>query len=148
MAEELWIIDTGGICFFHRWINKETILESIEKKIQIKDQLFSGLLSGILTFTSKVISDKIEKIQMSEGKFLFFTSKNLIFIVRAKIKSSDNKLIKKIKLLEDLFLKKFEKKLDNFNGEVSSFKIFEEDLDEIFNKMTKVEKWGKGISNL
>ena len=148
MVEELWIINRDGICYFHRWINRNTEIENITNHVQIEEQLFSGLLSGILKFTSQVTSDKIEKIEMKEGKFLFFTKKELIFIVRTKIHDSDDKIKTKIQLLEELFIQKFDNQLDEFNGDINKFQIFEKDLDEIFKRITKSEKWGKGIIDL
>ncbi|HEY0089983.1 MAG TPA: hypothetical protein VGB37_14125 [Candidatus Lokiarchaeia archaeon] len=148
MVEELWIINRDGICYFHRWINRKTEIENITNHVQIEEQLFSGLLSGILKFTSQVTSDKIEKIEMKEGKFLFFTKKDLIFIVRTKIHDSDDKIKTKIQMLEELFIQKFDNQLDEFDGDINKFQIFEKDLDEIFNKITKSEKWGKGIIDL
>jgi len=90
--------------------------------------------------TESEMLEELKKIEMSEGKFLFFTRMNLIFIIRTKIKSSDKKIKKKIQFLEDLFINKFEKELKEFNGDVSSFQLFEKDLEAIFNEMTKVEK--------
>lgn len=146
--EELWIINSDGLCFFHKSVGEDNKQEEVKKKIQIEEQLFSGLLSGILSFTSEVTSDSIEKIEMKEGKFLFFTKKNLIFIIKSKLNTSDNKIKKKIDQLKELFIEKFEKELDEFDGNISSFQIFEKDLDDTFKKITKTEKWGKGIIDL
>jgi hypothetical protein len=85
---------------------------------------------------------------MKEGKFLFFTKKDLIFIVRTKIHDSDDKIKTKIQMLEELFIQKFDNQLDEFNGDINKFQIFEKDLDEIFKRITKSEKWGKGIIDL
>jgi hypothetical protein len=148
VVEELWIIDRNGICFFHRWLDNKTELEKIHDNVQVEDQLFSGLLSAILNFTSEVTSDKIEKIEMQEGKFLFFTKKNLIFIIKTKLNVSDDKIKQKIQQLEELFIHKFEKELEEFQGDVKKFQVFEKDLDVTFKKITKSEKWGKAIMKL
>lgn len=148
VIEEFWIIDRYGICFFHRSINPED--NSIEKngRILIDDQLFSGFLSGLMSFASKMTSSQIEQIKMEGAKFLFFSHQNLIFIVKSQLNSEDSKIKKKIEIIEKLFIKKFQKELESFDGEINSFQIFEKDLEYIFKRMTKSEKWAKGLLEL
>ncbi len=148
MVKEFWIIDTSGICLFHRAIHGKTNIMDEKFKIQIDEQLFSGLLSGIMSFTEEVSQEQIKKIELNEGKFLFFARQNLIFIVRADLNTSDKNVKKKIQVIQDLFIKKYSKELDAFDGDVSSFRFFEHDLEEVFAKISKTEKWGKGLIDL
>ncbi|MFX1444345.1 MAG: hypothetical protein ACFFHV_13100 [Promethearchaeota archaeon] len=148
MVEEFWIIDTSGICLFHRAIHEKSNIMDQKVEIQIDEQLFSGLLSGIMSFAEEVSKEQIKKIELDEGKFLFFARRNLIFIVRSHLNTSDKNVKKKIQIIEDLFIKKYSKELDTFNGDVSSFRFFENDLEEIFKKISKSEKWGKGLIDL
>ncbi|MFX0069534.1 MAG: hypothetical protein ACFFAO_00370 [Candidatus Hermodarchaeota archaeon] len=148
MIEEFWIINESGICLFHRSINKETHEIEDRSGIQIEEQLFGGFLSGLMSFTEEMASEIIKKIELREGKFLIFTSKNLIFIVRSDLNVSDKKIKNKIAIIKELFIEKFSKELDAFNGEISTFTVFEKDLEEIFKKIVKSEKWGHGLLEL
>ena len=142
MIEEFWIVDKSGICFFHR---------SIDKNNEIGDdyeQLLGGVFTGLLTFSNQLTTANLQKIETKDNKILFFIEGGLIFVIKADLKASDKKIKEKIKILEDRFIKRFKNEISNFNGEISSFKIFEDDLDKIFKKMSKSEKRGTGILEL
>jgi hypothetical protein len=53
-----------------------------------------------------------------------------------------------IAIIQDLFVKKYEKELINFDGNVKTFSKFESDLNEIFQKISKPEKWGNSLLDL
>ena len=144
VIEEFWIINVNGICLFHRAI------EEIGTKNDSEDntQLFSGLLSSILTFYSQLSSSQIQKMEGEAAKFLFFKRDILIYIVRSKLNVSDAQIEKKIDVIQKLFIDKFQNKLKNFSGEIQDFDVFRQDLDTVFKKISKIEKWGKGLSNL
>ena len=69
-------------------------------------------------------------------------------VVKTKLNVSDDKIKQKIQQLEELFIHKFEKELEEFQGDVKKFQVFEKDLDVTFKKITKSEKWGKAIMEL
>lgn len=146
MIEEFWIIQSTGICLFHKSIRSNTV--SLKMKPINDTSLFSGLFSAILTMYSELSSSQIQKLEGDEGKFLFFTKHDLIYIVKAGLNASDKKIKKKIEIIQNLFIKKFENELINFDGEISNFSVFEDDLNTIFNKISKSEKWGKNLLDL
>ncbi len=143
MIEEFWIIDKSGICLYHRIKGNDT-----SKNEDAFEQLLGGLLTGILTVSKEVMASTLQKIESKGVKFLFFTENELIFVVKATINTSDNKIKKRIEILQDKFIKKFKLELENFDGDVTSFKQYEGELDEIFKEMSKSEKWGAGLVNL
>ena len=139
MIEEFWIVDKSGICFFHR---------SIDNNNEIGDdyeQLLGGVFTGLITFSNQLTTTNLQKIETKDNKILFFIEGRLIFVIKAELNSSDKKIREKIKILEDHFIKRFKDEINNFNGEISSFKKFEDELDKIFKKISKTEKWGSGI---
>ena len=141
MVTELWITNLEGLCFYHSTIGEK-------KENPMNDLLMTGFFSAITSFAFEITGDNIKKLDFGEAKLLFFLQNNLLFIVKADLNSSDSKIKKKIKILQDLFIKKFKRELDNFDGEISSFRVFDKDLDEIFKKISKSEKWGKGLMDL
>ena len=79
---------------------------------------------------------------------MFFTDKNLIFVVESPLGTVDKVIQKKIELVKLMFIKKFEKQLAHFDGDVSQFAMFEKDLDQVFKKMSLAEEWGNQLSGL
>ena len=144
MINEFWIIDKSGICLFHRSVDKNETSSADSDQMQ----LISGFLSSILNLYSQISSDELQKILGEGFKFLFFSYANLIFMVRANLNTNDNQIKKKINIIQKSFIKKYATELENFDGNIDSFKKFEKDLDQIFKKISKLEKWSKGLSNL
>ncbi len=91
MIDEFWIISKHGICFFHRSIYGS---KQPGQSSDLDEQLFGGLLSSILSFHTQLASSQIQQMESEESKFLFFKQHNLIFIVRAKLNTSDNEIKK------------------------------------------------------
>lgn len=144
MIKEFWIINTSGICLFHRSVDSN-VYKIDTKNITIDTELFSGLLTAILNMYSELSSTEIQKLEGEGGKFLFFRKQNLIYIVRSQLNDDDKKIKKKIEIIQNLFIEKYNKQLEEFDGNITSFSLFEADLNEIFKKISKPEKWGKGI---
>ena len=144
MIKEFWIINTSGICLFHRSVDSN-VYKIDTKNITIDTELFSGLLTAILNMYSELSSTEIQKLEGEGGKFLFFRKQNLIYIVRSQLNDDDKKIKKKIEIIQNLFIEKYNKQLEEFDGNITSFSLFEADLNEIFKKISKLEKWGKGI---
>ncbi|HME51546.1 MAG TPA: hypothetical protein VKM55_04970 [Candidatus Lokiarchaeia archaeon] len=126
---------------FHRSTNPK-------KDDDDESNLFSGMISAIMTMHEKLSGTNIQKFEDNAGKFLFFSRKGLIFIVRAKLNISDDKIRKQVSILQDQFIKKYKDKLDEFKGDVAEFKMFETDLDAIFVQMSRAQKWGRELDAL
>jgi hypothetical protein len=145
LIKQFWVINRGGVCLFNR-SNKE---ESTQQKcVESDSMLVSGMLSAIMSFVSEVTKSDVKKFENFDSKYLFFAENQLIFIVEAKINVPDKKIKKRIKLINDLFIKKYQKQIDEFNGDVGQFKGFKQDLDELFQKMTLTEEWGNELEGL
>ncbi len=144
MIDEFWVVNNAGICLYHR-IKAEDERASMMKDFE---QLVSGMFSGIQTMSKELTNSVIKKIEMGDRKFLFFLESELFFIVKSSTKNSDAQIKKKIQILQQNFVKKFSKELQEFSGEISAFKKFEKDLDEVFIKMSKSEKWGAGLLDI
>ncbi len=113
-----------------------------------ESDLFSGMFSAILQLHTHLSGTNIQKFEDTEGKFLFFARRHLIFIVKARLNAPDDKIKKRVNLIQDQFIKKFQAKLDAFDGNISEFKKFEKDLDSLFVELSKAEKWGRELEGL
>ena len=135
------MISEGGASLFHRSTDPK-------KNDDDEQNLFSGMISAIMTMNEKLSGTNIQKFEDTAGKFLFFSRKGLIFIVRARLNVPDDKIRKQVNILQDQFIKKYKDKLDAFKGDASEFKKFETDLDAIFVQMSRAQKWGRELDAL
>jgi hypothetical protein len=143
MIDEFWVINENGICYYYKSSDPNLI-----QKVSEQSDLFSGMFSAIIKLHTQLSGTKLRKFEDGEGKFLFFSRKGLIFIVKAKLNMPDEKIKKRVSLIQERFIEKYKDSLDAFNGDVSEFKKYEKDLDTIFNDMSKVEIWGKELEAL
>jgi hypothetical protein len=90
LITQFWVVSQEGICYFHR-----NIAESLEDKDD-QNNLLGGFFSAILSFAQQLTSSNIEKFESSGSKYLFFTDKNLIFVVESPIGTADKVIQKKI----------------------------------------------------
>jgi hypothetical protein len=143
MIRQFWVMSREGLCYFYRTIDK------LNKQGQPnKEDLVSGMFSAILSLSKELTNTDIKKFENYSSKFLFFLDKSLIFIVEADLGDSDKNVKKKVDLIKDLFIKKYEKELNNFKGDVTQFKPFEQELDNVFKKISLAEEWGKELTGL
>ncbi len=143
IIEEFWVINETGLCLFYRSIHPGK-----ESPVENQSDLVSGMFSAILQFHSQLSGSNIQKFEDTEGKFLFFARRKLIFIVKAKLNAPDDKIKKRVNLIQEQFIKKFSAKLDAFDGNVTEFKKYEKELDLLFIEMSKAEKWGRELEGL
>ena len=144
LIDQMWVINDSGACFFYR----STSGNDQDANLEAQQDLFSGMFSAILSFHTQLTSTQIQKFEDPDGKFLFFSRGTLIFIVKSKLNTPDKKIKAQVEIIQDSFIKRFQDQIDNFSGNVSDFQCFEEDLDKIFKKISKSEKWGQALEGL
>ncbi|MBN1802667.1 MAG: hypothetical protein JW891_14240 [Candidatus Lokiarchaeota archaeon] len=141
LINELWIIDTNGMCFFHKSTSEA-------KSLKGESVLLGGFFSAIITFSHELSGRDIKRLETQKAKILFFKEGNLIFIVGADVHHSEKKIRQRIKIIKNLFINKYRDELISFDGDISKFKKFEDDLENVFTKISKIDKWGKAILDL
>ncbi|MFX1326924.1 MAG: hypothetical protein ACFE91_02110 [Promethearchaeota archaeon] len=122
MIQELMIINEAGIAlFYYNFINNERLRDK---------QSLASYFDIICRFTKKSFKESLRTIELDNYKFLFYTHKSHFHLVlKCKNKDFDKKLLESIseKVL-DAFLIKYNDILKDFNGEISHFKSFSEDV--------------------
>ena len=100
----------------------------------IEEQLFAMLLSALNSFAQELTHGQLKCIQFSKMRFDFIKRKNFIFMASSSVKIKHDKALKILKIVSDIFFKRFTKKmLDKWDG---SLNIFNE-LDDEIQKSTE-----------
>ncbi len=124
----LFVVDKGG-CPLITKINKER--EDL-KKIDVQ---IGGFISALLIFAPTVIGEEtgglLKEIDFDSKKFYIIEKKKVTLIFMIGSTTSLNK--RYMYIVAEEFLIKFQKKLENFDGDISQFSTFEEVIDIYFN---------------
>ncbi len=122
MIQSMWILKNTVLIFHQDW-----------GKVDIQDDLFSGLLSALNIMAKETVGQKIHNIILENLKFVFDKNGEYYFIFCAE-KNDNNLLIhKKLVRVQIHFFHEFHDQLPNWNGEVAIFNKFNEKLSKIIN---------------
>ena len=131
MIDEIFIIDQGGIPLFYKCYDQK----------EINPTLVSSLFSALTTF-AKTSSNELEEVTMSGKKYIFLLNKFFLLTIRVEESVSKTTIIEKLKKLQESFINNFNDiicEFQKFDGEVSQFDRFEENVEDLF----KINKKGK-----
>ena len=134
MIQELLIINKAGIALFYF-----NFLEKSKKKDNY--QLIASFLDQIAHFTKLGLKDDLGIIMMSNYFYSYYKHKksNLLIIFKCDKSNYENpKIIKKsldivAKKISDNFFMKFKDEIEDFNGNISRFKSFTKNIEDIFS---------------
>jgi hypothetical protein len=131
MIQEIIILSNTGIPLFCY-----NFQENLSK--EYKYQLIASYFDQICRFTKYGFKESLNTLKMDKSLFYFYTHPyshfHLIFKCESGIdeKKFKKKSIDKVaKQIFDKFLNKFRKELVNFNGNISCFKKFSKDIEEM-----------------
>lgn len=126
MIKSVFIINEG-LCLFSRQYGKK----------KLDSNLISGFLTAIRSFAKEMLSDgEMNNLSIGEETLSFFTSGNLIFVInhnnlkQTKLETLSNNLINK-------FIDMFDNALQYWDGEISVFSKFDNEVDYIMNMKGK-----------
>ena len=128
------IINKAGIALFYF-----NFLEKSKKKDNY--QLIASFLDQIAHFTKLGLKDDLGIIMMSNYFYSYYKHKksNLLIIFKCDKSNYENpKIIKKsldivAKKISDNFFMKFKDAIKDFNGNISRFKSFTKNIEDIFS---------------
>ncbi|MEM2109978.1 MAG: ADP-ribosylation factor-like protein [Candidatus Odinarchaeota archaeon] len=123
----------------------ENIYTKKYEQSSIDDNLISGFLSALQNFVSEVSSgDVIRTIKTGNVKFIYNIIHDIIVVAVADQEDDEKKIQEKVEKIAEIFYNKFKVNLENWTGDVSPFKPFEEDLEDIVSGTLKVSLIGYG----
>ncbi len=123
MIYGVWIIHRDGKCLIFR--EYETL--------NINEQLFSGFLVAILSFSKEISSRKLKKLTL-EDLILYYEnieSERIVFVIATDSKEREGKIREKISLLEEAFLLEYKDALQTWNNDIQIFNQFSKKIDQI-----------------
>ncbi|MFX1593391.1 MAG: hypothetical protein ACFFCL_11930 [Promethearchaeota archaeon] len=131
MIQELMITNEAGIAlFYHNFINNENLED---------EQSLAGYFDVICRFTKHSFKESLRTLVLDSFIFYFYTHKsNFSLILKCENIDFDKKKLEEIsETIIIRFLSQYKDILDDFNGEISLFKSFSEQIIEILNSQFK-----------
>ena len=118
----LFIENSSAICFFSRDYTG----------VDISEHMFSGLIKSMRDLAFELSKQDLKSIELGNW-LVYYVVWEKFSVVLIADHDDDKKIIKgKINAVANTFLEKFEKEIEDFNGEISQFMDFKEDCDDIF----------------
>jgi len=140
--DAVWILNHAGILLFeenYADLNQEGVATD----------LITAFLSAILTFSDEAFSDAIEHIKFSNRKIIFRSDEHVLYVVAtSKESTSDTQIKKMINQIAEKFEERFGEFFANmefFDGRVSRFDDFSEDLKQIVKEEPVSVKFLKSL---
>jgi len=127
MIEKIYIVNDAGLCLFSKSYKEETKEDE------------ANLITGFLTSLDKFIQNTadagtINEIKLQNATFKYKNYKKFKIIVKISDVSNKEEDSRKLELIGDLFLDKYEKVLDSWDGNTDVFNQFLRIIDDILNK--------------
>jgi len=131
MIIELMIIDQAGIAlFYHSFINNDKLDD---------EQSLASYFDIICRFTKNSFKESLRTLVLDSFLFFFYTHESSYHLV-LKCENVDFEKKKLEEISETTissFLAQYKDILDNFNGDISTFRPFSKQIIEIFNTKFK-----------
>ncbi|MFB0559893.1 MAG: Rab family GTPase [Candidatus Lokiarchaeia archaeon] len=126
MIQGIYIIDKRGFCILARRYGL----------IEIDENLIGGFLTAILRFSSKIIqglenADNLQEILLRDYSILYVSGNNVRVFAIVDKEDRGEQVREILSKISDVFTKKFDSQLQNWNGNVQPFSGFEQKIDEI-----------------
>ena len=131
MIQELMIINHAGIAlFYHDFMNNNRVDD---------EQSLASYFDIICRFTKRSFKESLRMLTLDSFLFFFYTHKSRYHLVlKCENKKIDRNILESFsESIIDDFLLKYEDKLDDFNGEISHFKSFSNNIVDILNSKFK-----------
>ncbi len=132
LIDGLWILESSSrLCIF-----EENYVDFIKEGKST--DIVSSFLAALLTFADETFIDEIQFIKFSKRKILFKFSEYLLFVFA--INDKDINKDHQIKAICNIIINRFNEKFAyifencNWNGNISIFEAFSEDLREIIDR--------------
>lgn len=126
ILRDLWILNSSGVTMYSRVYNPK-----------VNEQLFGALMSAINQFAERVAEGGISSFELSDKKFTIEKKEDLLFIANAASDEKDKKVKKELSNISDKFLELYSDQLKNWDGDVSIFSDFENQIENSLEDTVK-----------
>jgi hypothetical protein len=131
MILELMIINEAGIAiFYHNFIDEDTIDD---------EQSLASYFDIICRFTKNSFKESLRTIILDSFIFYFYTNKSRFHLVlKCDNRNFDKKLLESVsEMIIQKFINQYKEILEDFNGDISYFRPFSENLETILKSKFK-----------
>ncbi|MFX1598163.1 MAG: ADP-ribosylation factor-like protein [Promethearchaeota archaeon] len=132
MIHNVYIIRKSGECLVSRAYGS----------IALDEGLISGFLSALQSFVAEVSGDRIRSIKTGNVKFIYGGFGDVLFVFCVSQDEDETEIQEKIAAVRDLFLKKYQDILEDWDGSIATFEAFNEILDRIVLGPVKISLVG------
>lgn len=123
MINAIYIIYNGICLFSHQY----------DEEIRRKENIISAFISAINQFATHLAHKDLKRLILEDEIFSFSKINDILFVF-SHDNLKDSKLRRLSNLLSEKFFERYKSTLDNWDGEVSIFESFHEELDKIIVK--------------
>jgi hypothetical protein len=120
VIDDLWILTEDGTVLFSKVLNE-----------RIKEQMFGALMSAINIFSQKLTAEGLKHIKLNNMQFVLIRSKKLLFIANSSTTGKSQKVNHELIKVIGKFFKRYSSVLEQWDGDITVFSDFIEDLDGI-----------------
>ncbi|MGQ4874481.1 MAG: hypothetical protein ACP6IY_10470 [Promethearchaeia archaeon] len=126
--QDLWIILKTGTVLFSRVFKEE-----------VDANLFGAMMSALDTFANALSDGGLSSFNLKDRNFYVFKKKDLLFIASYSSKIKEKRALEELGEIADKFLEKYNISINNFDGNVTDFSEFENEIEnfllKVVNKM-------------
>jgi len=126
ILEDIWILDPSGVAVFSRVYDPK-----------INEQLFGALMSALNAYAEKLSEGGISNFELSNLRFTIVKKNRLLFIASSKKKNKEKKIVQELQNVSEKFFELYSKELDNWDGEITKFKNFENKIEDSLEETLK-----------
>jgi hypothetical protein len=121
MIKAFYVLLKTGESLFHRVYGKNDVDES----------LFSGFLGAVYSFAREIGHGDIQTMEMGDAKVICEVSGKLIFVVEVEKDDDEQEIKNFLNSASKTFVERFREELKEWRGNVTVFRPFEKNLDQI-----------------
>ncbi|MHC1591502.1 MAG: hypothetical protein ACXQS8_05410 [Candidatus Helarchaeales archaeon] len=121
MIRNLWIILESGVSLFQKNFGDETKLD---------ENLISGLFLALTNFAKSAGAGDLDSINLKKIKFIYQHAGEIIVVLGADPDDDSEAIKEQLDRISKEFLKRYQKDLENWDGELARFRAFSEFIDE------------------
>jgi hypothetical protein len=121
MIKAFHILLKSGEPLFHRVYGKE----------QVDESLFSGFLGAVYNFAQELGHGDIKTVEVGDARFVCEVSENLIFVAVVGKDDDEQELKNFLGFASRAFVNRFREELKTWRGNVSIFREFTQELDQL-----------------
>ena len=119
VIQDLYILSDSGIVLFSRVFNPK-----------VNEQLFGALMSALNTFATELTSGGLTSFELSSIRFTIMKNDRYMFVCNSSKKVKEKHVIDELRRISERFLEHFTIDLENWDGDISLFEGFEENIED------------------